>query len=100
MHDTVQIKRLREMAARRGWSWTGEPDSGFCGRLQIGARSWFVIGADLGVNSSSAARIARDKAFAQYFLTQAGLPTIPTQIFHSLKEAQQATKFPMLLKPN
>jgi D-alanine-D-alanine ligase-like ATP-grasp enzyme len=100
MHETVQIKRLREVAARRGWSWTDEPDSGFCGRLQIAARSWFVIGADLGVNSSSAARIARDKAFAQFFLAQAGLPTIPTQVFHSLEEASRVTELPMLFKPN
>jgi D-alanine-D-alanine ligase-like ATP-grasp enzyme len=100
MHETVQIKRLREMAARRGWSWTGEPGSGFCGRLQVGSRSWFVIGADLGANSSGAARIARDKAFAQFFLEKAGLPTIPTRVLHSLEEALSLIDFPVLVKPN
>src|SRR3954469_24828853 len=100
MHETVHIKRLREMAARRGWQWTGEPDSGFCGRLQIGARRWLVIGADIGVNSSSAARIARDKAFAQFFLAQAGLPTIPTRLFHGAFPVAPGEELPMLLKPN
>jgi cyanophycin synthetase len=100
MHETVQIKRVRDMAAQRGWSWIGEPGSGFCGRLQTGAHSLYVIGADLGVNSSGAARIARDKAFAQFFLTRAGLPTIPTRVLHSLEEAMSVTEFPILLKPN
>ena len=100
MHETVQIKRLREVAARRGWAWTGEPSSGFCGRLATGARRWFVIGADLGVNAASAARIARDKVFAQLFLAQAGLPTIPTHLLHSLDDAEAITSYPILLKPN
>lgn len=100
MHETVQIKRLREMAARRGWTWTGEPGSGFCGRLRIRARTWFVIGADLGLNSASAARIARDKAFAQFFLAQSWIPTIPTRVLHSLEDAQALLGFPVLLKPN
>lgn len=100
MHETIQIRRLREMAARRGWSWTSEPGSGFCGRLLTGARSLFVIGADIGVNSSSAARIARDKAFAQFFLSQAGLATIPTRVLYSREDAQAINDFPVLLKPN
>src|SRR4051812_44120767 len=99
MHETVQIRRLREMAARHGWTWTGEP-SGFCGRLQTRARSWFVIGADLGLNSSGAARIARDKAFAQFFLKEAGLPTIETRVLHSIEDARELAEFPILLKPN
>ncbi|HEV7401412.1 MAG TPA: hypothetical protein VGO11_00735 [Chthoniobacteraceae bacterium] len=88
------------MAARRGWSWTGEPGTGFCGRLQVAARHWFVIGADLGVNPSGAARIARDKVFAQFFLKQAGLPTIPTRVLHSPADAESIADFPVLLKPN
>lgn len=100
MHETVQIKRVREMAARRGWAWTGEPGSGFCGKLRQGARTWFVIGADLGVNSSSAVRIARDKAFAQHFLAQAWVPTIPTRVLRSLEHAQSLASYPVLLKPN
>jgi cyanophycin synthetase len=52
------------------------------------------------VNSSGAVRIARDKAFAQFFLAQAGLPTIPTRVFRSLPELYPLGELPMLFKPN
>lgn len=61
---------------------TIEPEYGYVGRIiyQNGSVRLFQ-GADVGVNSSSAKQIARDKGYTKYFLTLLGYNTPPGKVF-------------------
>lgn len=105
-HETEAIRRLTEIARARGWRIDIEPTTRFAARLTTPAGVRHVlIGADLGLNTSAARRVAEDKAFAAHFLAIDGLPTIPT--FPIADRAHAASviaanhlSYPIVIKPN
>lgn len=99
-HLTLPLEWLRDFAASVGGELLLEASTGFCARLTLKGRRHFLIGADLGVNSSASRRVAEDKGFAQFFLRSAGLRTIPTQCVAELSEIDAAAlTYPVILKP-
>ena len=99
-HLTLPLEWLRTFAATLGAELLLEPSTGFCARITLDGRWHFLIGADLGVNSSASRRVAEDKGFAEFFLRAAGLRTIPTQCVAELGELDAgALAYPLILKP-
>jgi glutathione synthase/RimK-type ligase-like ATP-grasp enzyme len=105
-HETEAIRRLVELARARGWRIDVEPATRFAVRVTLpsGARH-LVIGADLGLNSSSGARVAHDKGFAHHFLALDRLPCVPTFPVADAAEvlgtvAEHGLAYPLVIKPN
>ena len=105
-YETHAIRRLGAIAAQRGWSIDAEPSTRFAARITLpDGRRHVLIGADLGLNSSAARRVAEDKAIAAHFLCQDGLPTVPTFPIADAHDAartvaENALALPLVIKPN
>ena len=95
------IERLIEWAGARNITVQLEPSTGFCARVRlVDGRNHMVIGADLGLNSSSARRVADDKAFARYFLELDGLATVDTRVIGPGDPVRFDGLLPVVVKPN
>ncbi len=105
-YETRAIARLAAAAHARGWTIDVEPATRFAARITLpDGRRHFLIGADLGLNSSAARRVAEDKAFAAHFLALDGLPVVPTfPVEDAASAARTITEhglaFPVVIKPN
>lgn len=100
-YETLAVRHLADVARARGWGVEVEPGTRFAARLTLpSGRRHLVVGADLGLNTSSARRVAQDKAFAAHFLELDGLPTVPTRVVANAREAALAVAYPCVIKPN
>jgi cyanophycin synthetase len=80
---------------------TVEESTGFCARIEKNGNYHFVIGADLGLNSSASQRISADKSFTDYFLKKDGINTIQTHLVKQEEELESINiPYPLILKPN
>lgn len=88
-------------AVSRGVDVDVEPMTRFCARLRFGdGRVHMLIGADLGLNSSSARRVADDKAFCAHFLALDGLNVVGSRIVGPDDALPDDVAFPAVIKPN
>jgi len=98
---TTAIERMAALAVSRGVDVDIEPVTQFCARLRLGdGRVHMLIGADLGLNSSSARRVADDKAFCAHFLTLDGLNVVGSRVVGSDDALPEDVIFPAVIKPN
>ena len=98
---TPGLELLASEAARRGWGVRWEPTTGFALRLTVGGRHAFAIGADLGLNSAAARRVAGDKAFAAGFLRGDGIACVPGALIEPGHRPDPAAfDYPCVVKPN
>ena len=78
--ERLILRSVRRYAAARGLDVDTHGD-GWIAELKFGARSHFVHGYDIGLNSASSHRIANDKAATFEVLNAAGLPAVPHRLF-------------------
>jgi len=97
-YETDAVRLVERLARRRSWACEVETSTRFCARLTIGARRRMVIGADLGLNSSAARRVARDKLFSLDVLGRDGFRVVPTVRMKDEHDIDPAG--PTVVKPN
>ncbi len=78
--ERLILASVRRYAAARGLAVSTHGD-GWIVELKLGARSHFVHGYDLGLNTASSQRIANDKAATFDVLDAAGLAAVPHRLF-------------------
>lgn len=78
--ERLILSSVRRYAAARGLAIVTHGD-GWIVELRLGARSHYVHGYDLGLNSASSQRIANDKAATYDVLDAAGLAAVPHRLF-------------------
>ena len=78
--DRVLLRSLERYAAARGLRLS-VTSLGWIATLSSSAKRHHVFGYDLGLNSSSALRIANDKAATATLLQDAGLAAVPHRLF-------------------
>lgn len=107
---------LRKIAPRIGARVLIEPEWGIVGQITFksGRRRYFRY-SSLDLNPLGASDIAKDKDFANFFMTEMGYPTIPGRTFFSVDWARalhsrrnidtayhyaRELGFPVIVKPN
>jgi glutathione synthase/RimK-type ligase-like ATP-grasp enzyme len=78
--DRLILGSIRRYCERRGLSLELLSHD-WIARLTLGERSHVVFGYDLGINSSTAAKVANDKAAAFQVLSAAGVPAVEHRVF-------------------
>lgn len=99
-YETVQLQKIKEIAIKNDWIFIEEPDTKYCAKLITPKNVYFLIGAELGINSSGSNRVCNDKAYTQYFLQLEHLNIIPTRIVFNNIPAIDQTEYPLICKPN
>lgn len=98
---TTAIERIVALALSCDVHVDVEPLTQFCARLRFAdGRVHMLIGADLGLNSSSARRVADDKAFCAHFLALDGLSMVTSRVIGPDDALPNDVAFPVVIKPN
>lgn len=78
-----------------------EESTEFCARITSRKGTHMIIGADLGVNSSSSSRVSDDKLYSYYFLKKDGLNIIDSVPIYDKSSFEHINfDYPFVLKPN
>ena len=99
-HETLQLQKVKEIALKNQWTFIDEPLTKFCAKLITNKNTYFLIGAELGINSSGSNRVCNDKAFTDFFLNLNELKTIPTKSIYKNDIEISESEFPIIVKPN
>lgn len=107
---------VRRIAPTLGITVIPEPFYGRVGQLITpDDRRFFFRGSNVGLNNAGAAKMAQDKAYASYFIAQAGYPIPEGKAFYPMRVCKkigsplneaaafqyaQELGFPVIVKPN
>ena len=100
-HFSRMLEEMTLRAERMQLPVAIESSTGVCGFIELPGGRHIIHGADPGLNSAAAVRLATDKYFTGNFLAQSGLAVLPTRLL----DTKQSTGFqpewlPCVVKPN
>ena len=116
MSHSLAIEILSRLAQQNNLTIISEPNFNYAAIIILpNGQRWPIINWHLGINSQSAAQMAKDKDFSRYFLKLAGWSTPRSRAFYSDawceaigsdRNSRQAFKYaetlnwPIVIKPN
>ncbi|MGC2237352.1 MAG: ATP-grasp domain-containing protein [Pyrinomonadaceae bacterium] len=98
---TFAVEQFDKIAQEKGYNFDIESSTGFCGRFQVDGFNHLIIGADLGLNSSSSQRVSNDKFFTNFFLRKDNINVIESLCVVEISEIDLTDiNYPVIVKPN
>ncbi len=84
MKEPLVSRILARLAKRAGVKVNLEPEWKFAGQVVLpSGRKMYFRNTNLDLNPLGASEIARDKDYANYFMSKMGYPTVPGRVFFS-----------------
>lgn len=115
-HRTLVAAILERVARKLGIEMLVEPEWGYVGQIRLpDGRTRYFRNANFDLNGQGASEVARDKAYAEFFLRHLGYPTIEGRAFFTRRWAgvlrsrrgpalayryAKRLGFPVIIKPN